>query len=89
MIPVRFKRHSKTVANQQISAHQAKDSQEEYETVSETGDSAPPKTLAVATNYGGAKPKKSFQFIAQQQNYVKDIQSQAMSSNKQLPKIPH
>ena len=85
--PVRFKRHSKILANQLMSAQQALDLDEEYETVSETGDS-PPKSKATEEKFGGAKPKANFQFIAQQQNYVKDILSQAVSTSKQLPQIP-
>ncbi len=65
--PVRFKRRSVLLANQLISAQQA---MEEYETVSETGDS-PPKNTTVARNFGGAKPKSNFQLITQQQNYGK------------------
>ncbi len=85
--PVRFKRHSKIPANQLIGAQQVLDSDEEYETVSETGDS-PPKDTTVARSYGGAKPKSNFQLITQQQDYVKDILSQAVSVNKKLLEIP-
>ena len=87
MTPVRFKRHSKIVANQLLSAQQAMDSEEEYETLSETGDS-PPKITAVAQNFGGAKPKTNFKYIAEQQEYVKDILSQAVSTTKKMPELP-
>ena len=49
--PVKFKRHSKLVANQLISTQRALESDEEYETVSESGDS-PPKVTTVAKSFG-------------------------------------
>ena len=84
MTRVRFNRHSKIVANQLLSAQQAMHSEEECETLSETGDS-PPKITAVAQNFGGAKPNSIFKYIAQQQEYLKDILSQAVSTTKKMP----
>ena len=61
--PVKFKRNSKTLANQLISAQQAMDSDEKYEMVSESIDS-PPKVNTAASNFfqldvgGNSEPNK-------------------------------
>ena len=63
MTQVKFKRRSKIIANQLISAQQAPDSEEEYETISERGDS-PPKKAAVAKTNLWSKTEIEFPILA-------------------------
>ncbi len=85
--PVKFKRSTRLLANQLESAKKALASEEEYETVSESGES-PRKSRNADSSFGGAKPKANFKYIQNQQQIVSDILNKAVASTKQMPQIP-
>ena len=84
--PAKFKRSSRILANQLISARQASVSEDDYETVSESGDS-PRKVRKADKTFGLVKPKTNSKLIDSQQKTIRDILNNAVALNKQMPEI--
>ncbi len=84
--PVKFKRSTRLLANQLESAKKVLASEDEYETVSESGES-PRKSRNADNSFGGATPKANFKYIQNQQQIVSDILNKAVASTKQMPQI--
>ncbi len=85
--PVKFKRSTRLLANQLESAKKVLASEDEYETISESGES-PRKSRNADTSFGGAKPKANFKYIQNQRQIVSDVLNKTVASTKQMPQIP-